>query len=547
MKTRLRPILHRLFFAGLALATLLGLGYAEENWRGAHVRAATERELAARGEPMQARDLIPPPVPDRENLALAPLFVEAFQYRFDHRTGLLTFGPREDTIRNATRLEMDNALYGPGNQSGANSPRSGGNWTTGHHRDLVGWQEYYRRRHDFPHAPEPGTPAADILLAQSRYAAIFDELTRAAAERPLTRFPINWLQRPAAGISLPHYFTLQTLVSALSLRASCHLAAGQSTEARRDLELAFRFTQAPGADPLLISHLVQMSCLGLVTQPLWEGLETRQWSAADLEAFGRLLGGFDALRGFQQSLRGERTVFLTPTVDDLRTASGRKDFFRGMGGDGSGLSSLSTMARIAEVCPQGWFDLNIALGERVLQAGIDAMLPAQGRVLLARGNQFGLTADNLTLRPDTFALKPALPVYHSQMVKSAQAQATLNQLIAACALERHFLDHQAYPAALAELVPAYLDRVPLDPIDGAPLRYRRTVDGRFQLYSIGLDEKDDGGAIEWTPNRPAQGASADKSKPGALMLPALDKNKADWVWQYAPAEPPDLPASRSRL
>jgi hypothetical protein len=69
----------------------------------------------------------------------------------------------------------------------------------------------------------------------------------------------------------------------------------------------------------------------------------------------------------------------------------------------------------------------------------------------------------------------------------------LTLALAACALERYWLAHSNYPDTLAELVPTYLDKVPLDIIDGQPLRYRRTENGRFTLYSIGLDGKDDGG------------------------------------------------------
>ena len=41
---------------------------------------------------------------------------------------------------------------------------------------------------------------------------------------------------------------------------------------------------------------------------------------------------------------------------------------------------------------------------------------------------------------------------------------------------------------------AVLDGVPADPIDGAPLRYKRTADG-VVIYSIGNDRKDDGGDV----------------------------------------------------
>jgi len=55
--------------------------------------------------------------------------------------------------------------------------------------------------------------------------------------------------------------------------------------------------------------------------------------------------------------------------------------------------------------------------------------------------------------------------------------------------------HDEFPAALEQLVPDYLDEVPFDPMDatGAPLRYRRDADGHAVVWSIGRDQKDDGG------------------------------------------------------
>jgi hypothetical protein len=48
------------------------------------------------------------------------------------------------------------------------------------------------------------------------------------------------------------------------------------------------------------------------------------------------------------------------------------------------------------------------------------------------------------------------------------------------------------PGALAELVPAWLPAVPLDPFSNRPLVYRVTTNG-FLLYSVGPDGKDDQG------------------------------------------------------
>ena len=48
-------------------------------------------------------------------------------------------------------------------------------------------------------------------------------------------------------------------------------------------------------------------------------------------------------------------------------------------------------------------------------------------------------------------------------------------------------------------------------LTGEPYKYRRTEDGRFVLYSVGWDEKDDGGV------------------PGKTLF---DEKQGDWVWEY---------------
>ena len=62
-----------------------------------------------------------------------------------------------------------------------------------------------------------------------------------------------------------------------------------------------------------------------------------------------------------------------------------------------------------------------------------------------------------------------------------------------------------YPESLDELVPQYLDEVSLDPFDLKPLRYRKRQ-GKWIIYSIGPDCKDDGGVENYTHIQPEEGA-----------------------------------------
>ena len=108
-------------------------------------------------------------------------------------------------------------------------------------------------------------------------------------------------------------------------------------------------------------------------------------------------------------------------------------------------------------------------------------------------------------------LFPALGAY-AKKTSAIQSQVDLARV--ACALERYRLAHGEYPETLDTLVPQFIGKLPHDIINGQPLHYRRTEDGNFVLYSVGLNETDDGGQIVLT-----KGGS-------------VDLEKGDWVWQY---------------
>jgi hypothetical protein len=62
----------------------------------------------------------------------------------------------------------------------------------------------------------------------------------------------------------------------------------------------------------------------------------------------------------------------------------------------------------------------------------------------------------------------------------------------AIALEQFRLDTGKLPERLEELVPKYMDKVPIDPFDGKPLRYKRLEKG-YTIYSVGINQIDEGG------------------------------------------------------
>lgn len=85
----------------------------------------------------------------------------------------------------------------------------------------------------------------------------------------------------------------------------------------------------------------------------------------------------------------------------------------------------------------------------------------------------------------------ATAVYENLFEKKCQDDLLVGALQTMLALKMYKNDVGTLPPSLTELVPAYLDSVPLDPFDGKPLRYSPS---KKILYSIGADLADEGGS-----------------------------------------------------
>ena len=105
----------------------------------------------------------------------------------------------------------------------------------------------------------------------------------------------------------------------------------------------------------------------------------------------------------------------------------------------------------------------------------------------------------------------AIPNFSRAVQTTARNQTKADQAFIACGLERYHNAHGEYPETLAALVPQFVEKLPMDIIGGQPLKYRRTDYGQFVLYSIGWNEKDDGGTS------------------GRNLF---DEKEGDWVWRY---------------
>lgn len=87
--------------------------------------------------------------------------------------------------------------------------------------------------------------------------------------------------------------------------------------------------------------------------------------------------------------------------------------------------------------------------------------------------------------------------------KELEAQTLQRLAVTAIAIQRFRKAQAKLPSDLNALVPGYLSAVPMDPMDGKPLRFRKESESSFLLYSVGRDGKDDGGdASPAAPEKP---------------------------------------------
>ncbi len=357
-------------------------------------------------------------------------------------------------------------------------------------------------------------PAAHSLKTNE---AVFAEL-RAASQRPLSRYPVVYNLNNPFAILLPHLSNVRAVCRRLGLKASAELVAGQSQNALEDVKLALFMADSLKEEPFLISYLVRIACLQSATQPVGEGLAEGAWSDAQLQELESRLQQYDLVLDAGSCLQSERACGVT-TIELVRKKG--PGYLEDLGSDTASPPvphNRSIANLIGLFVPRGWYYLEeynyCRLFDMLLGSGLDTskkrVSPGQlaaGQHELDREFDHGL-AKVIHHRIMAAMLLPALERF---VVKAAQAQTVADQAALACALERYRPANGQFPDTLDALTPRFISQLPHDMITGELYKYRRTADGQFVLYSVGWNEKDDGGV------------------PGKTLF---DEKEGDWVWQY---------------
>jgi uncharacterized protein YukE len=377
-------------------------------------------------------------------------------------------------------------------------------------------------------------------------AAVFAEL-RAASSREYSRFPVVYdLDNPWM-ILLPHLGKIHQTMHRLNLEACAELAAGQSDQALADVKLMLALADSVKSEPILISYLVRLASVQTAIQPVWEGLAEHRWTDAQLQELQARFLSYDLLADMAPSLQAERAV--GTLTADLLTKKGLV-YVEYIGSFDNYRNYQEPFRKvffyvIGKLIPSGWYDREKLNYNKLFDAQFEGVVDVTAKTVspqkaaldadevgrqiygkywpppagnaygffesgrLINGESSGGAALHAILHHSALAML-LLPPLRNVPDKAAAAQTAANQAALACALERYRLANGQFPDTLAALTPQFMAHAPNDVITGQPFKYRRTEDAQFILYSVGWDEKDDGGV------------------PGKSLFDL----QGDWVWSY---------------
>jgi hypothetical protein len=488
----------------LVLVTLVVLFYAVENYRGAKAWQKMTAELNADGVSLDIADSLAPPVPDEENFCAIPLLRDL---------PLVIDGDTEAGESGAKRRRLANVTIYYEAEDGPRPPRSG---RLGEKRDLAAWRNYFEQTDLLP-VPDTGNAAADIIEGMKVHQPVFDELT-SALDRKYALLVPRLEERlrgvsPLSSLSMPYFSPLQSLAATLKLRAIAAARNADGQTAVDSLRIMCRLAEATGNDSFLLGWLVESTFVAVMERGVWELLNERTANAERLLALESQLSRIP----LRESLLNALKLELIMSSDYLELAKS------------TSLTKLANLPAdmippeeiLPRLYPDGWWDQNKVTGARLIRQQV--LLPISSgefeQILLARNDSQQQSSGPYSFM--SFAVE--LP-WRGLPLRLISQECLLLQMGTACALERFYIANGSYPENLDALMPDFLSAVPLDPVDQKPMRYHRTEDGRYVIYSVGYDQRDDNG----------------RPHPKGKKEPDIDQHTGiadptgyDWVWRYS--------------
>jgi hypothetical protein len=340
-------------------------------------------------------------------------------------------------------------------------------------------------------------PTAQLNLQQSelirgRLATIPRPLAEARKlkDMPRGRFPITYGD-DFIGTLLPDHQRSREVAEWLQHDAFLLAQDEKCDRAVESCQAIFNAGRAMDGELLVISHLIRVAEQHISLITLERVLAQGQASEECLQGKQALLQEDLRGDGWLPAVRGERAG-MHHLFDNIRTGKVQTPSFRGMGLGGGGVESITFW--FIDTFPSTLLKYYPEYLRHMNRCVDIAKLPIHERA--AKMQEWEADCKN-TKNPVIKLLAPALSKVSQSECRN---QALLRSAMVALACERYRLKHKdkdnAWPASLDVLVnEKLLGRIPTDPMDNQPIRYRRTKEG-IVVYSIGFDLTDNQGNID---------------------------------------------------
>ncbi len=496
MNTRLK---FALFALGATLAVVLVLTMAYGGWlylSGQRNLAATQAELAAKGESLSLDTFKPPAIREEENFFNDPMWRE-YADLVKH-PGAISREPRipKEKMEFARLLppvspqesEALSLAFPVVKQSKGETKRTTVANQAWLHRDKT---------------PSGDLETANFLKELWKPCEPLYQRLSAMSKRPDGFFFTTYDE--GAFSPVPHLAPMIYIAQYLGSRANYEICLSQPQEVLHTTTILTKLQAALRHDPIMISHLVRCAIAGIIVKDLQLGLERSIWNDEHLAVLETELSRIDLMDRLTFVLRAERAASV-PAYDVMERGKGI-DWY---------LSKENPM--LADESP-----LVVGLKRRLYFLTIRQEQARYYQIM----QEWMETADRAAAEGVPTS---AFPTYKAEMeaeflgglkylgtiasIKTMQeaiekTMATQNKIAMArlaCGLERYRLAEGKLPDALSDLLPRYLKVLPLDVLTAQPMMYQGVSDSEYSLYSIGRDLADDHGSSEkdrdavWTAN-----------------------------------------------
>ncbi|HEY9510593.1 MAG TPA: hypothetical protein VIV82_12105 [Verrucomicrobiae bacterium] len=459
------------YFLGF-LVLLMGLFLVVERIRGERALGQRLVTLKKQGEVLEVARIQPPLVASNENAFLL----------------LATLTNRSDAI-------LTNISEGPPSLEFVKPGLALVSWQLNH------WESGDKETNDWT-----------IFGSQLENAANLIQLLRSAANQPAYSSEFDY-QKGFSDFQIGPLVTAKQGVQVLSAATLNDLRNHRRAEAHSNLCALVKLAVMQEPEPLVICQLVRFACASIAFNTTWQALQSPDWTDEQLAALQTIWNRARFAWDMERAMEMERAMSIDYFENLRASASSLNRELAGRGEiEESIFGSLPSHGFLlhhlhAPVWRFSWSAQDELRALNRWQLIIDRARFARSHSWAALSSKVDpsdeiYTALFLPEEPEKMnAYDRARYLFSNEtfsisdlMIRKALQVQTLQRLaVTAIAIQRSQRASGKLPKNLNELLPQFLSEVPIDSMDGKPIRYGSGTNTKFTLYSVGYDGKDDGG------------------------------------------------------